>query len=94
MSKNASTWIGVLVVAGVAGFAGHWWGTRHAAPAAAATATDSQTASTPKERKIRFYRNPMGLADTSPVPKKTAWAWITSRCMRARRKTPPPMPVS
>jgi RND family efflux transporter MFP subunit len=24
----------------------------------------------PKERKLRFYRNPMGLADTSPTPKK------------------------
>ena len=31
-----------------------------AAPAAAAAA----------DRKIRFYRNPMGLADTSPIPKK------------------------
>src|SRR5205823_6581759 len=31
------------------------------APATAARATD---------RKIKFYRNPMGLPDTSPVPKK------------------------
>jgi Cu(I)/Ag(I) efflux system membrane fusion protein len=27
-------------------------------------------AATPTERKVLFYRNPMGLADTSPVPKK------------------------
>ena len=32
-------------------------------PAAPATAATT-------ERKIKFYRNPMGLADTSPVPKK------------------------
>jgi Cu(I)/Ag(I) efflux system membrane fusion protein len=31
----------------------------------------AETASaTPSERKIRYYRNPMGLADTSPTPKK------------------------
>jgi RND family efflux transporter MFP subunit len=34
-----------------------------ATPAASALAV-------PKERKLRFYRNPMGLADTSPTPKK------------------------
>jgi Cu(I)/Ag(I) efflux system membrane fusion protein len=28
------------------------------------------SADVPEERKILFYRNPMGLADTSPVPKK------------------------
>ena len=32
-----------------------------AAPAAAAVPTD---------RKVKYYRNPMGLADTSPAPKK------------------------
>lgn len=32
------------------------------------SATD--TAFTKKDRKILYYRNPMGLADTSPVPKK------------------------
>lgn len=36
------------------------------------------------ERKIKFYRNPMGLPDTSPEPKKTGWGWITSLFMRAR----------
>ena len=70
MSKNASGLIGVLVVAGVAGFAGHWWGARQATTPNATVAADGQTAAAPKERKIRFYRNPMGLADTSPVPKK------------------------
>lgn len=38
----------------------------HDAPTAAAQPTPSQAAS----RKILYYRNPMGLPDTSPVPKK------------------------
>ena len=74
MSKNLVVAIGVLVVAGAAGFAGNWWGTHHATgnPAVggmAATPAASAPAM-PKERKLRFYRNPMGLADTSPTPKK------------------------
>jgi Cu(I)/Ag(I) efflux system membrane fusion protein len=39
------------------------------------------------ERKIKFYRNPMGLPDTSPTPKKDRWGWTTSRSMRARTAT-------
>ena len=39
--------------------------TRSEAPA---TATDAA----PAERKVLYYRNPMGLPDTSPVPKKDA----------------------
>ena len=30
----------------------------------------ASTAAAPADRKIRFYRNPMGLADTSPTPKR------------------------
>ncbi|MCP3389335.1 efflux RND transporter periplasmic adaptor subunit [Bradyrhizobium sp. CCGB12] len=33
-------------------------------------APDVSTADAKVDRKIKFYRNPMGLADTSPVPKK------------------------
>ena len=48
--------------------AGYWLGTRsqpapEAAPAAGASAAKS-------ERKVLYYRNPMGLPDTSPTPKK------------------------
>lgn len=32
--------------------------------------TEASAAPTPGGRRIRFYRNPMGLADTSPTPKK------------------------
>ena len=74
MSKNLVLAIGVLVVAGAAGFAGNWWGAHHAPGTSAAGSMEaapvSGSANTPKERKLRFYRNPMGLADTSPRPKK------------------------
>ena len=74
MSKNLSVAIGVLVVAGAAGFTGNWWGARHATGALAISGMVAAPAATaplmPKERKLRFYRNPMGLADTSPTPKK------------------------
>jgi len=39
-----------------------------AEPVFTATAANPQVAQ--GERKVRFYRNPMGLPDTSPVPKK------------------------
>jgi Cu(I)/Ag(I) efflux system membrane fusion protein len=54
----------------VAGIAGSYWYTKSAGsvstPAAAEQATTPPTA----ERKILYYRNPMGLPDTSSVPKK------------------------
>ncbi len=67
---NRLAWIGIAaVVAGAA--AGYWMGTRSAAPAPVAQgpARGAEPAAK-KERKVRFYRNPMGLPDTSPVPKK------------------------
>ncbi|MBI5657998.1 MAG: efflux RND transporter periplasmic adaptor subunit [Nitrosomonadales bacterium] len=53
--------IGVLVLLG-AGASGYWLGNRKAEVAAQQEAA----------RKILYYRNPMGLPDTSPVPKKDA----------------------
>ncbi len=51
----------VIAVGGTAG--GYWFGTRSAtAPAPAADAKPA--------RKLLYYRNPMGLPDTSPTPKK------------------------
>jgi Cu(I)/Ag(I) efflux system membrane fusion protein len=46
-----------------------------AVPAGADISFDDEPAAAPAtavatERKIKFYRNPMGLADTSPIPKK------------------------
>jgi Cu(I)/Ag(I) efflux system membrane fusion protein len=67
----------VAVVAVVVGAgAGYWWGQRapHAAqggrePAAAGAVATAEPGAK-KERKLLFYRNPMGLPDTSPTPKK------------------------
>lgn len=59
-----------MAVAGVVG--GRWWEARQNA-GAGATSQASATgpvASAPAQRKILYYRNPMGLPDTSPTPKK------------------------
>ena len=61
-----------LAVAAAAG--GYWLGGRtHAAPGDAAGAAVQPGADAPApaaKRKLLYYRNPMGLADTSPTPKK------------------------
>lgn len=54
--------IGVLLLLGVAA-AGYWFGTLR-------TEGGGQVAETQAAREILYYRNPMGLPDTSPVPKK------------------------
>ena len=54
-----------MAIAGVIG--GQWWASRrHAATNDGTIAS----ASAPAARKVLYYRNPMGLPDTSPVPKK------------------------
>ncbi len=60
----------ILVVAGmVAGAAAtYWYAHRSETVATPAVAEQSQPAA--PGRTILYYRNPMGLADTSPVPKK------------------------
>jgi Cu(I)/Ag(I) efflux system membrane fusion protein len=65
-----------IALLGAAGAGGYWLGTRsqatpHDASAssnAAATAASGPAAAA--KRKLLYYRNPMGLADTSPTPKK------------------------
>jgi Cu(I)/Ag(I) efflux system membrane fusion protein len=65
MNNMLKMTVAVLLLLAVAA-GGYWFGTRANAiadgqqPAPAATA----------ERKLLYYRNPMGLPDTSPVPKK------------------------
>ena len=60
----------IILVAGIAAGAGgsYWYAHRSETIATPAAAGQSESAST--ERKILYYRNPMGLPDTSPVPKK------------------------
>ncbi|MDD2844821.1 MAG: efflux RND transporter periplasmic adaptor subunit [Rhodoferax sp.] len=66
--KSATGWVIGAVLAALAGAGGYYAGTRGhgeniTAPAGAPTAVQA-------EKKILYYRNPMGLADTSPTPKK------------------------
>ncbi len=59
-----------LLAAGIlAGAAGSYWYVHRPEPMTMQAAAE-ETASPEGERKIRYYRNPMGLPDTSPVPKK------------------------
>ncbi len=61
----------VLVLVGGVGAGGYWLGGRSqpASPVTAAATASGQAAPAPV-RKLLYYRNPMGLADTSPTPKK------------------------
>jgi Cu(I)/Ag(I) efflux system membrane fusion protein len=71
--KQASGWaVGVVVVAMVAAGGGYWLGARGGASAAhgEAAATSTPVGSEKKAQKLLYYRNPMGLSDTSPTPKK------------------------
>jgi Cu(I)/Ag(I) efflux system membrane fusion protein len=58
----------ILLVAGAAG--GYWFGARQPDAGHAISATTAAGAAERGGRKILYYRNPMGLPDTSPVPKK------------------------
>jgi Cu(I)/Ag(I) efflux system membrane fusion protein len=58
----------VAIVAAALG-AGYWVGNRHAGGSGDGAVTAAAGAAG-GERRILYYRNPMGLADTSPVPKK------------------------
>ncbi|GAB3551804.1 hypothetical protein GCM10027343_36430 [Noviherbaspirillum agri] len=69
MKQGTNIAIGLVVVAAVAAGGGYWLGNRtgteHGVTPVAAGGEGAK-----KERKILYYRNPMGLPDTSPVPKK------------------------
>ncbi len=70
MNKGAAIALTVAAVAGALG-AGYWLGSKGTivngkSPVAQVAATEPAK----KEPKILFYRNPMGLPDTSPTPKK------------------------
>lgn len=59
-----------LTIAGitlaVAIFAGFWWGYTQSQTKTAAISHQTNNF----DKKILYYRNPMGLPDTSPIPKK------------------------
>jgi len=66
--KRSGIWIALLLAAiAAAAGGGYWWGlqqVKHPSVEMPATIT------APAERKVLYYRNPMGLPDTSPVPKQ------------------------
>ena len=62
--KAAVVFLLVVAVLGSAG--GYWLGSRSMAPHEPPVAANSA----PTAPKLLYYRNPMGLPDTSPVPKK------------------------
>ncbi len=74
--KNTSTALVAAAMAALGLAAGHWWATRTqpaqepATAATAATASSAPQAGAAKPRRLLYYRNPMGLPDTSPTPKK------------------------
>ncbi|MCW5659972.1 MAG: efflux RND transporter periplasmic adaptor subunit [Burkholderiaceae bacterium] len=72
--KTTTTVLAIVVALGAVGAGSFWFGARsqqHApAGAADAAAGSAQQAKQPQQRKLLYYRNPMGLADTSPTPKK------------------------
>jgi len=65
--KWISISISLIVVAAASSVAGYWWGTSRNVQA---SAQRPEPAKTRAVRKVLYYRNPMGLPDTSPVPKK------------------------
>ncbi|HJV76359.1 MAG TPA: efflux RND transporter periplasmic adaptor subunit [Noviherbaspirillum sp.] len=69
MKQGTNIAIGLIVVAALAAGGGYWAGNRAAGEHVTAPIVASGDGAK-KERKLLYYRNPMGLTDTSPVPKK------------------------
>jgi RND family efflux transporter MFP subunit len=68
MKQGTNVAIGLIVVAALAAGGGYWAGNRTAGTHGAAPVAAGESGQ--KARKLLYYRNPMGLPDTSPVPKK------------------------
>ncbi|NMM12818.1 MAG: efflux RND transporter periplasmic adaptor subunit [Rhodoferax sp.] len=76
MKQGTGIAIGVIAVAVLAAGGGYWLGNKVAVPptsagtAGTASAAHAAGDTGKKEPKLLYYRNPMGLPDTSPTPKK------------------------
>ncbi len=75
--KTKTGWLsgGAVVLIALAGAGGYYLGTRGhgtnvATPAPASGPASTEAAAAQPARKLLYYRNPMGLPDTSPTPKK------------------------
>lgn len=72
MKRAAQMAVGALAVAALAAAGGYWAGKLHAPVHDEATLQAAAVSAGPakNERKLLYYRNPMGLPDSSPTPKK------------------------
>ena len=72
--KVAAGLLGAAVALGIGAGIGYWWHGRTSAgtspDVASAVAAPSTITGGATQPKVLYYRNPMGLPDTSPVPKK------------------------
>jgi Cu(I)/Ag(I) efflux system membrane fusion protein len=69
MKQGAGLTLGVIALAVAAG-GGYWLGKGSASSDQVAAPVAASPAPAKKEKKLLYYRNPMGLPDTSPTPKK------------------------
>jgi Cu(I)/Ag(I) efflux system membrane fusion protein len=67
--RQGAGFAAAVVALALAGGGGYWMG-RHGGEAGAQAPAAADGAAMPKARKLLYYRNPMGLPDTSPTPKK------------------------
>jgi len=67
--KIATTLLAVVVL-GAVGAGSYWLGARTTITAHDGTSATASAPAVAPQRKLLYYRNPMGLADTSPTPKK------------------------
>ncbi len=70
MKQGAGFIVGVVVVALLAAGGGYWAGNKGASSQSHGAGTSTATTTAKPEKKLLYYRNPMGLPDTSPTPKK------------------------
>jgi len=71
--KRSGIWVALTLTSiAVAAGGGYWWGLKQAGQPSAemSTGSSASTTSAPAARKILYYRNPMGLSDTSLKPKQ------------------------
>jgi Cu(I)/Ag(I) efflux system membrane fusion protein len=68
--KRTLSIAGVAALVAAALAAGYWWGAKKQAQAPVTGANAAAKPEAAGKGRVLYYRNPMGLADTSPVPKK------------------------
>lgn len=70
MKQGIGLTVGVVVIAFLAAGGGYWIGNKGTSSQSHGAGTSTATTTAKPEKKLLYYRNPMGLPDTSPTPKK------------------------